>query len=59
MGVNLTDGVVSLRPDVELEEFLDFMWGDQVGYAYVPIKEPKIEDAKWESKFFEWPSEKK
>lgn len=55
----MTDGVVSLRPDVELEEFLDFMWGDQQGYAYVPIKEPKIEDAKWETKFFEWPKERK
>ena len=54
----MTDGVVSLRPDVELAEFLDFMWGDQPGYAYVPIKEPKAEDAKWESKFFEWPVEK-
>ena len=55
----MTDGVVSLRPDVELEEFLDFMWGDQQGYAYVPIKEPKVEDAKWETRFFEWPADKK
>lgn len=54
----MTDGVVSLRPDVELTEFLEFMWGDQPGYAYVPIKEPKTEDAQWESKFFEWPVEK-
>ena len=54
----MTDGVVSLRPDVELTEFLEFMWGDQSGYAYVPIKEPKVEDAKWETKFFEWPGEK-
>lgn len=54
----MTDGVVSLRPDVELKEFLEFMWGDQQGYAYVPIKEPGGEDkAKWETKFFEWPKE--
>jgi KaiC/GvpD/RAD55 family RecA-like ATPase len=54
----MTDGVVSLRPDLELAEFLDFMWGEQQGYAYVPIKEPKTEDAKWETKFFEWPKER-
>lgn len=54
----MTDGVVSLRPTEELEEFLDFMWGDNQGYAYIPIKEPHKEDADFEAKFFEWPKEK-
>lgn len=54
----MTNGVVSLRPTEELEEFLDFMWGDNQGYAYIPIKEPHKEDADFEVKFFEWPKEK-
>lgn len=54
----MTNGVVSLRPTEELEEFLDFMWGDNQGYAYIPIKEPHKEDADFEAKFFEWPKEK-
>lgn len=52
----MTDGIVSLRPDVELAEFLDFMWADQSGYAYVPIKNPGTEE--WQTRFFEWPTDK-
>lgn len=55
----MTDGVVSLRPDVELGEFFDFMWGVQVGYAYIPLKQPGTEgDEKWETSFFNWPVER-
>lgn len=52
----MTDGVVSLRPDVELAEFLDFMWAETKGYAYVPIKNPESEE--WQTRYFEWPKDK-
>lgn len=52
----MTDGVVSLRPDVELAEFLDFMWDETVGFAYIPIKNPESEE--WQTRYFEWPKDK-
>lgn len=52
----MTDGVVSLRPDVELAEFLEFMWEDTQGYAYIPIKNPDSEE--WQTRYFEWPKDK-
>lgn len=49
--------VVSLRPEAELSEFFQSIWGDQQGYAYVPVKEASSE--KWETHFFEWPLRQK
>ena len=53
----MTDSVVSLRPEAELSEFFQSIWGDYQGYAYVPVKEPTSE--KWETHFFQWPLQKK
>lgn len=53
----MSEGVVSIRPDVELDEFFSFMWEDKIGYAYVPLKRPGGEE--WESHYFQWPKEKK
>jgi len=53
----LTEGVVSLRPEAELSEFFQSIWGDYQGYAYVPVKEAASE--KWETHFFQWPLQKK
>lgn len=52
----MTEGVVSLRPDADLEEFFRFMWGTQEGYAYSPLKDPKNNE-NWETHFFAWPAE--
>lgn len=52
----MTDGVINLRPDVELDDFLTFMWGDNVGYAYLPLKLPNTDE--WEKHFFQWPVKK-
>ena len=49
--------VVSLRPEAELSEFFQSIWGDQQGYAYVPVKEASSE--KWETHFFQWPLQSK
>jgi archaellum biogenesis ATPase FlaH len=52
----MTDQVVSLRPEAELSEFFQSIWGDQQGYAYVPVKEAASE--KWDTHFFQWPLQK-
>jgi len=57
----LSEGVTSLRPDVELNEFFEFMWEGQTGYVYAPTKiigETKKDD-EWETYFFQWPVERK
>lgn len=53
----MTEGVVSLRPQAELADFFQSIWGDYQGYAYVPVKEATSE--KWETHFFQWPLQKK
>jgi archaellum biogenesis ATPase FlaH len=53
----LTEGVVSLRPQAELSEFFQSIWGDYAGFAYLPVKEAASE--KWETHFFQWPQQKK
>src|SRR6266498_870269 len=49
----MSDGVISLRPEVELDEFFSFMWGTQTGYVYVPLKDREKEE--WQVHFFNWP----
>lgn len=38
----------------DLEKYTDFIYGDQRGYVYAPIKK----DDSWEQKFFQWPTQK-
>jgi archaellum biogenesis ATPase FlaH len=54
----MTDGVVSLRPDVELSEFFDYIYGEQVGYVYAPLKGLDEDNPTWDTKFFEWPRQR-
>jgi KaiC/GvpD/RAD55 family RecA-like ATPase len=54
----LTDGVTSLRPEVELNEFFEFMWGANSGYVYAPIKSPDSEKEEWQTHFFQWPEQR-
>jgi len=56
----LTDGVISLRPEVELDEFFEFMWGKNSGFVYAPIKSPESEDkeGEWGTFFFQWPEQR-
>ena len=60
-GNPLSDGVTSLRPDNELDEFFSFMWGKQEGYVYAPTKLPSVtkEGEVWETHFFKWPMQRK
>lgn len=53
----MTDSVVSLRPEAELSEFFQSIWGSEQGYVYVPVKEASSE--KWETHFFQWPLQQK
>lgn len=41
---------------MELEEFLDFIYGEETGYAYSPTKDP--DTGAFEKHFFKWPEEK-
>ena len=41
---------------MQLEEFFDFLYGNESGYVYSPTKEPK--SSHWEQHFFKWPEEK-
>lgn len=52
----MTDEVVSLRPDVELGDFFDYIYGQQVGYVYAPLK--GVAQDTWETHFFEWPRQR-
>lgn len=40
----------------EIGRFLDFMYGDQTGFAYSATKDPSTEH--WEQYFFQWPVER-
>lgn len=53
----MSENVSSLRPDVELDEFFSFMWGDKQGFVYAPLKSTDGEE--WETHFFRWPDEQK
>lgn len=41
---------------LELERFFDYLYGDQTGYVYSPVKDPNTEN--FEKYFFRWPVEK-
>lgn len=41
---------------MELEAFFDFIYGDMVGYAYSPTKDP--ESGSFEQFYFKWPDER-
>lgn len=53
----MNNTVVSLKPEAELSEFFQSIWGDHSGFAYVPVKE--VTSEKWETHFFQWPLQKK
>lgn len=40
----------------ELEQFTEFIYGNQRGYVYAPTLEPS---GKWNQKFYEWPKQKR
>lgn len=40
----------------ELEQFFDFIYGDETGYVYSPTKNPVTDS--FEQYFFQWPTEK-
>lgn len=48
--------VTSIDPRQDLSTFLDFLFGDETGYVYVPTKEPDPENPVWRKYFFEWPT---
>ncbi len=39
----------------DLEKFTEFIYGDQTGYVYAPVKRPNSD---WEQAFFTWPEQK-
>ena len=43
-------------PGRELQDFFGYIWGDQEGFVYIPIKNP--ESGEWQQAFFEWPSQR-
>lgn len=49
--------LVQLNISQELGEFLEFMYGEEKGYVYSPLKNPQNED-EWERYWFEWPEDK-
>lgn len=56
----MTDGVVNLRPEAELEQFFEFLWADVSGYAYLPLKKLNTSgEEEWELHYFAWPGEKR
>lgn len=52
----MSSGVVSLHPETELDDFFSFMWGENIGYAYAPLKLAGTDQ--WEKHFFQWPLQK-
>lgn len=52
--------LVTAVPDV-INQFLDFLYGDNEGYAYSPTRDPNKEvgqDNYWNQHFFNWPVER-
>lgn len=41
------------QPNTELEEFLEFIYGDQTGYSYIALRPPSTDQ--WNTFYFEWP----
>lgn len=50
------DNVTALNPSRDLSEFFEFVYGDQTGFVYSPVKHPETEE--WTRAFFQWPAEK-
>lgn len=44
------------NPSVEIEAFLNLIWGDSEGYVYTPTKNLKTNY--WQPYFFKWPSQR-
>ncbi len=44
-------------PLEELGQFFDTMYGDQLGYAYSPTKDPE-DNTDWQRNFFHWPNQR-
>lgn len=44
------------NPSVEIEAFLNLIWGNSEGYVYTPTK--NIESNYWQPYFFKWPSQR-
>jgi KaiC/GvpD/RAD55 family RecA-like ATPase len=45
---------VPLNPTGEIQDFFEFLYGEQTGYVYTPTKHNDV----WEKNFFEWPSQR-
>lgn len=44
------------NPSVEIESFLNLIWGKSEGYVYTPTK--NVDTNYWQPYFFKWPSQK-
>lgn len=44
-----------LNPTGEIQEFFEFLYGEQTGYVYTPTKDGEV----WTKNFFEWPTQVK
>ena len=55
--------VTALNINKDMSEFFDFMWGDQFGFVYAPLKHKSDLDSNGRPVFvqayFEWPTQKK
>lgn len=49
--------VRNLNPAKGLEEFCNFLYGEEEGYVHLPIKNPETDDYEYNF-FFKWPSER-
>lgn len=52
---------IPLNPTGEIAEFFEFLYGEQTGYAYAPVKDIKDDNPKtnWHQHYFEWPAQRK
>jgi hypothetical protein len=50
--------VTSIDPTQDLRTFLEFIYGNETGYAYAPTKNPNPEDPVFKQYFFFWPTGK-
>lgn len=49
--------VTNLNPTGDIGEFLDFLYGVEDGFVYLPTKDP--DSGKWFQEWFKWPSNRK
>lgn len=50
--------ITSLDPTQDLRAFLEFIYGDEIGFAYSPTKNPDPDNPIWKQYFFHWPTGK-